>query len=143
MSKKYYHAENSNRLIRGGAFAFHFEPYRMFGGTWQGTYATDDANRQAALAELIGSPRNAIKEITQAEYEACTKKKEPMASETYNPLIPPTPPESRLVEGNAVVVETPGTDLSPPVPTSDPLEKADDALDVGDATQTDPPKPPE
>lgn len=151
MPTKFYHAENCNRVISHGGRAFPFKPYRRFGGTWQGTYFTNDEAEQAGLDALTANRKTAVTEITGDQWKAKTGSVRPDLLENYNPPLPPaensaplptvTSPVGggeRLVASNAVVVETAGPENQKNPAEGSPVESVEAALTVGDVA---PPAP--
>jgi hypothetical protein len=113
---KFYHAENSNRLIRSKGKLFAFKSYSHLGGTWYGTFKTDNAAEQEALSLLTANPLSAVTEIDEAEYERCEQKKtgNEKRSGTLNMPQPPEPTTSRLQDALPV-----GTPVTSELPTPD------------------------
>ncbi len=104
---KFFHADNSNRVIKSQGYQFRFQGYEPLGGIWRGTYSTQDEGEIIALRALVDNPRNGVSEIDQAEYEATSKKKviQPVTSEAYKqqPAFPP----QQIKQSPAVLVEDP------------------------------------
>lgn len=74
-ARKHYEAHNSNRAIRGETLDFHFSPYAHLGGTWMGTYSTENPKEIAELDKLVESKKVAVYSMTDLEYENALKKK--------------------------------------------------------------------
>ena len=147
--RKYYHAENCNRIIKSGSSAFYFKPYSLFAGTWQGVFTTDDEREQAELAAIMTDPRSAMKEITAEEHDRCIASHHPDIVAGYQPPIPANhttkgtlPAGERIIPSKAVVVQTPGPEnQKAEVITSDPVESVDDAVIVEVVTPVIPSQP--
>lgn len=150
MATKYYEAQNCNRLIQSGGMRFDFKPYRLFAGSWDGVFTTDNEDAQKAMDYLIANPRSAIKEITAAEHQAKLESS-PDYVANYNPTpesegkTVPAPVASktagRIIPSNAVVQDAPGPENQPEIiPSSAPVDDAD-ALKVGSVPATPAAKP--
>ena len=90
------------------------------------------------MDKLVKTPKSAIREITEAQYLACSQKKPADWVAQYKPLdtralSPVQAPEMiPLVEGSkAIVVENPAQPEPPQVEEAKPLESSEEALDIG------------
>lgn len=85
--RRFYYAQNATRHFRSGDKTFIFEQLQAFGGAVPGAYMTDSESLQVALNDLASNPATGISEITQEEYENCTKKKLPPESKSTSPHL--------------------------------------------------------
>lgn len=118
-----------------------FVVYDIVGGTAVGVYATQDPAEIAKLDALIASGKP-INETTQADYEACLKKKPP-GPEGWRPWVMPTPPAqvtAPLKGGGAVVVSEPEPQEEP-VAVEVKMETTADALVLGQVAPSEPKEP--
>ncbi len=126
--KKFYHALNSNRLIKSRGFQFSFSPYQHVGGTYMGVYAAEATDQIAALDELVTGKKSAVTEITEEEYLDNLKKKADVLRSSGQSLIhlevSASPPQPATVAAPL--------DSEPAVPPPAPVvENPADALMTG------------
>lgn len=130
MSKtKFYIARNAARDIAGQRF----EVYDVTAGTAFGVFRTDDEAIAAELDKLVKAGKSGVDSITEAEYQACLKKK-PRRFESYpssNVSQPPGPPLKGQVA--ATVTEGPHETVEPEnkVIEVSQIESADQAIATG------------
>ena len=131
---KYYHAENSNRVIVSNRIGFNFEPVQRFGGTWRGIFEAKTQEHADALDALVKDPKSAVTELTEEEYRK-KKKSAPQSEESYQPLPQQgNTGDQRVIPGTAVLVETPGPENQPEPKvemTGEPVENLEKAIKVG------------
>lgn len=124
---KFYHAENSNRIIQGkSGRPFTFEPYNFLGGSWFGIYRTDKAPEISALDELVKDEKSAVTEISQEEYAKCAGKKHllPESFRSSNNVSVTTDQSAA-----ALVVGAPVSSVLSPPPSAS-VESVEDVLKV-------------
>jgi len=113
--RKFYYADNATRAIMAGGRRIVFETLECHGGSIPGAYTTDKEGEQAALAEATSNPSTGVSEITEKEWENCTKKKAPPST------APATSPPSRGTLPQAAILPTPSK--SPAVLVGEPASK--------------------
>lgn len=132
--RKFFMADNSNRVIKSQGYEFVFESYDNFAGTWRGVYTTEDPGELVALEALTSDPASAIYEIDQGDYERASKKKVTMPKES--PLSAPQSVRQVAIKQSpaAVVVQNPLP--SPEALTSAPpaIQTAEEAVQIGEVT---------
>jgi hypothetical protein len=125
---RYFHADNSNRLIQGDGKSFQFHSYQLLHGSWSGVYATKDEQELKALEGLVANPKSAVTEISAQEYERCRQKKI-SSDKSSTLLIAPAPPgpmtsmvQDAIGAGSTVETVIPGPE-QPIVaaPVADPI----------------------
>jgi hypothetical protein len=126
--RKYYEAQNSNRALQSNGLVFKFSPYAHTGGTWFGTYTTDDKVQIAALDKLASAPTSGVFEISETDYQNCVKKKEHTLQGLGQSLIHLE--QSNLSNRYANHAAPLDTEPLPPPPEAPPVEGID-ALSLG------------
>lgn len=135
---KFYHAENCNRRFRVAGKEFIFPAYDLVAGCWMGTYATADAEEQAALDILVRDKTTAVTEISQERYESHAKKKptvQPVSFKISNAPPSLTNMDARIADSRPLAHLVGGQDpdyQAPPAPpSSEPLPDVETALVLG------------
>lgn len=132
--RKFFLADNSNRIIKSQGYEFVFESFDNFGGSWRGVYTTEDPGELVALEALTGDPRTAVSETDQEYYERASKKKALMPKE-YSLSAPQNSRQVAIKQSPAaVVVQSPLP--SPESLTAAPatIQTAEAAVQIGDVT---------
>jgi hypothetical protein len=125
---KFFHSENSNRVIKSQGLAFQFESYEIFGGAWRGTFATQDEGQIAALLALTSNARSGVTEIDKETFEAKSKKKV-VALPTSDHSKPAYQARINNSPAEVVVVDNPSP--SPDMTATGPVpEKIEDVLRI-------------
>lgn len=133
---KFYVCENARAPKAARGFKFQFEITGEFGGTWEGAFSTANEDHIIALDALCMDPKSSVREITQQEWEAKTKKKAIQpglpGSANSKPEPVPSPPSLSISAKAGVVVENP---LPSPEPDSltgaVPIANIKEVLKVG------------
>lgn len=135
MPTRYFRAENAANRRIGGA---EFEKVDVVCGTVIGVLAAEGALADT-LASLSKNPGNALEEITEEQYAQAVQKKMPsLASLPFSTPSSPTAAPIKPLAKPAVV-----QDGSPAPAAEKVLEKAEDAIALGEVkTETPPPDPP-
>ena len=111
MGLKYFYTTNASRSYRaGGGLVFDFESLTFGGGSWTGTYETENEAHIEALSKF-GPP---VKEISKTEYDNLKKKPPPSSPASRERQVKEAPPE------DAPLV----------------VEKSEDVLSFGEADPT-------
>jgi hypothetical protein len=138
---KFFHADNSNRVIKSQGYEFRFDGYDVFAGLWRGTYATKDEGEIIALRALVDNPSTAVTEIDQAAYEQLSKKNvtQPTTSTPYkqHPAYP-----AQIKQSPAVLVEDPSQLPDAPAPLGALPENLDGILRLGTVKEPNPSEEP-
>lgn len=104
---KFYYASNATKSVKSHGKKFAFDALQAFGGSVPGVLSLDTESDQLAMADVVANAANGVTEITQAEYEAATKKKwVPQNSSTSVISAPRLPqlPINPLPKGNPAVL---------------------------------------
>lgn len=133
---RFYHAENSNRVIKSGGTNFIFDPYSQFGGTWRGVYMTDRDSEIVSLNAVVSNQASGVTEISQSEYES--KKKVIVPSSQVWPESPEMS-KVQLKQSPAAVVVDP-SQLPNPVIAAEAIQI--DSVTPSVASPDKPPAPP-
>lgn len=88
MSARYFYAQNATHSFEGIVFTV----YAVIGGCAMGIYATENETEQATLDRLATNPRNALKSISEAEYQTFVKKNPTLSQVTSRPSPKPVQP---------------------------------------------------
>lgn len=127
---KFYHAENANRGLIGGA---RFTIYAMGAGTSWGVYATDSEAEQGAIDGLVG--QSGITSIDENEYELCLKKKPRQQDGISTPSSQPPLNGALSLKGSGAAVVGGQGDEPESLIIESRVQSVDEALEVGEAEQ--------
>jgi len=128
--KKFYEAQNSNRIIKSNGLEFSFSPYAHVGGTWMGTFATDVPEQIEALDKLLATGKSAIYSLTEEQYANCLKKKAVTLQGLGESLIHSEAQSQPSRSANPA--DQLNTEPNPPAPAAPPVESVAD-IAVGES----------
>jgi hypothetical protein len=133
--RKFYYASNATKAFDSQGYRFVFSPLEPFGGAIPGVIATETQGEQIALDDLASNPATGISILSEADFEAVTKKKlPPPSSSTFEPLnktsqkaaLLPTPSQSP-----ALLVAEPVPSASDPLPATEGIKDIASVIKVG------------